>query len=207
MYRFYGIGKKGVSVMNNTTSTFLRGFLTVIVAAGLIFTMACGGGGGSSSSEKDPIANIRLVQLDQYRKLHKNVSNGGQYLIATLAIENITKTDQKFRPNEFVIRKSPTEENPDPFEQNVEQNINVHYQLQFGQESLVRLFDKEVTVHPGFTVKKELVYQIPENADFNEYEIRYIPFDEAYPLNGTEVDIRDHRDEEDESAKPLPHAY
>ncbi len=183
-----------MSAMNKTISTFMQGFLAVVLAGGLVFLTACAGGGSSSSKEEQPNANIRLVRLDQYKKLHKNVSNGGQYLIATVAINNISKEDQKFRPHEFVIRKVPTEANPQPFEQKVEQNVNLHYQLQFGQEAMTRLFDKEEVVHPGFTIKKELVYQVPEDASLDEYEIRYIPYDETYPFSDSEVEILDHRE-------------
>ncbi len=166
-----------------------------MLLAGLVLSVGCGGKKAEddeAAAPTGPVSNVKISRIDIHKKIGSKLSEGGQFVLTTVAIENISSADATYGPDLFFIRKKTTGDET-PYEQAFESGMSKHFKEEFGKESLSYMLNLNTVIHPGFTVNKVIVFNLPEQDELSAWEVVYKPEEIVLPLDDPTIELVDHR--------------
>lgn len=129
---------------------------------------------------------METLKIEQLKKIGKKEANGGYFALVTLQLENRSKEDLNFLPEEFAIQNVTNSE-----EERYRQGPEDHYMdmiFSGGQDEANKLLNGQLTIHPRFKMEKILIFQLPEGTTPEEFELVYKPSELVVPLVGPDTE-------------------
>jgi len=165
-----------------------------LLAFSFIGTGCMGSNTKKESAAEKTTADIKISQVQQYLKLGRKTTPGGQYVVLGIVLKNDTNEEIPIKLEGFSLRKKSSSKDTNVYHIKPETKLTSAYKQTFGRENAEKSFDKDKTVRPGFSFPQDLIFILPENSDVNNYELIYKPFDLTLPLNNSAITIIDKRE-------------
>lgn len=142
-----------------------------------------------------PPFDIQVGGVEQHYKVGKKVLEGGQILLVRLNINNKGTAEIKTKPEDFTLRYD-AKKKEERYDQKPITTMNVDITIYLGPDKADKILTAENIINPHFMVEKILAFPLPNDANLQDYKIRYVPTNYTLPLVSPETKLQDFRKDE-----------